>query len=138
VARQQRQTRDLPERVLYGVYWSFRGGHFADLATFNEQVRQYQVDIGGEDTWSPDEIVIPCPRIRVAYVCWRGEEQLGPVVQLTSDDGEAFSAGELLFKVHNAVVGPLEGDNHCFFEGLTLHSPPSRGKPPVYVLMQGS
>jgi hypothetical protein len=138
VAKRQRQAKDLPERVLSRVYWSFRGGPFADRPTFNEEVRQYQIDIAEEDTWSPDEIVIPCPQIRVVYVYWRGEEQLDGMVPLVSDDGEGFSAGELLFKLHNAVVGPLAGDNHCFFEGLTLHSHQAEGKPPLYVLMQGS
>jgi hypothetical protein len=94
VAKQQRQVKDLPERVLSRVYWSFRGGAFADRATFNEQVRQYQIDIAGEDTWSPDEIVIPCPQIRVVYVYWQGEEQLDGMVQLTSDDGKHCQPGK--------------------------------------------
>jgi hypothetical protein len=128
----------LPKEVLRRVYWSFIGAPFADRAAFDEKVRQYQMTIGGKDTWRPEQIVIPCPRIRVVYMCWQGDEQVEPVLELVSDHGESFTAGELLFKVHNAVVEQLREINHHFFEGLGLHSRQTAGKPPLYVLSQGS
>jgi len=71
-------------------------------------------------------------------MCWQGDEQIEPVVEFSSDDGKAFTAGELLFKIHNAVVDQLREINHHFFEGLGLHSHQTAGKPPLYVLNQGS
>ena len=128
----------LPERVLHGLCWSFRGGEYTNRAAFDEDVKQYQIDILGRDSWSPDEVVVPGQQIRVVYCYWQGEEQLDGVVDLASDRVEGFSAGELLFKLHNRVVGPLRGNNHCFFEGLSLHSNQRPGKAPLYVLHQGS
>jgi hypothetical protein len=132
------QLAGLPERVLHGLCWSFRGGEYADRAAFDEEVKQYQIDITGEDTWFPDEIVIPSQKIRVVYMYWQDEKQLDGLVELTRDGGEGFTAGELLFKLHNAVVGPLREDNHCFFEGLSLHSHQAPEAAPLYVLHQGS
>ena len=61
-----------------------------------------------------------------------------PVVTLTADDGASFTAGELLFKLHNAVVEHLRENDHHFFEGLTLTGWDQDGKVPVYQLGQGS
>jgi hypothetical protein len=128
----------LPNQVLGGVYWSFIGAPFADRADFDDEVRRYQIDIGGKDTWQPDEVVIPCHRIRVVYMCWQGGEQIEPVIDVASDNGVSFTAGELLFKLHNAVVEQLRDINHHFFEGLSLHPHQSAQKPPLFILRQGS
>jgi hypothetical protein len=131
-------TTDLPEQVLHGLCWSFRGGEYTDRAAFDKEVKQHQIDILERDTWFPDEVVIPCHQIRVVYTYWQGEEHLDGVVELTSDGVEGFSAGELLFKLHNAVVGPLRENDHCFFEGLSLYFHQTPVKAPLYILHQGS
>jgi hypothetical protein len=136
--RTEGRTAGLPKLVLRGIQWSFIGEPFTDRTGFNHKVRHYQIDITGEDTWRPNEVVLPCALVRVVYMCWAGDEQIEPVVELASDDGESFTAGELLFKLHNAVVGQLREINHHFLEGLELHSNQAADKPPLYVLHQGS
>jgi len=128
----------LPEEMLRGVHWPFAGSPFSDKAAFERNVRQYQIDITGKDSWQPNRVVILWPRIRVIYMCWQGDEQLEPVVELVSDNGESFTAGELLVKLHNAVVEQLRDMDRHFFEGLYLHSTQTPEKPPLYVLSQGS
>jgi hypothetical protein len=128
----------LPKWVLREVQWSFIGESFTNRARFDYEVCQYQIEIRGEDTWRPNEIVLPCPLVRVVYMCWEGDEQIEPVVELVSDDGESFTASELLFKVHNAVVGQLRETDHHFLEGFQLHSNQAADRPPLYVLHQGS
>jgi hypothetical protein len=132
------RTTVLPKQVLRGIHWSFIGEPFLHRITFDHKVRLYQIEVSGEDTWRPNEVVIPCPLIRIVYMCWDGDEQIEPVVELISDDGMAFTASELLYKLHNAVVCQLREINHHFLEGLELHSSQSAGKPPLYVLHQGS
>jgi hypothetical protein len=128
----------LPERVLNGVCRSFIGSPFSSRAVFDSKVRQYQIDICKKDTWRPDQVVIPCPCIRVVYRCWERDEQIEPVIELASENGESFTAGDLLFQLHNAVVEHLREIDHHFLEGLVLHSRQVDGKPPLYVLRQGS
>jgi hypothetical protein len=132
------QTEGLPKQLLRGVRWSFIGEPFADREAFSQAVCDYQIDIVGKDTWRPEEVAISSPRIRVAYMCWQGDEQIEPVIELASDEGNSLTAGELLFKLHNAMVEQLREINHHFLEGLELHSHQSAGEPPLYVLSQGS
>ena len=101
-------------------------------------VRQYQIRIRKKDSWRPDAIIIPAQRVAVRYRCWQGKEQIEPMVTLEADDGATFSVGELLFKLHNAVVEKLREIDHHFFEGLTLAGWVEDGKVPLYQLRQGS
>jgi hypothetical protein len=71
-------------------------------------------------------------------MCWDGDEQIEPMVALTAENGVAFSVGDLLFQLHNAVVEQLESIDHHFFEGLALVSSSASGQPPLYRLQQGS
>jgi hypothetical protein len=138
VAPAAQGTTDLPERVMGEVLWSFNSAPFADRAAFDARVRQYQIMIRKEDTWQPGRVVLPCGRIRLGYTCRQGGEQVFPVVELTSDDGTSFTAGELLFKVHNAVVEQVREIDHRYFEGLSLTGRPAPGEVPLYHLLQGS
>lgn len=135
---QKESSMPLPQEVMSQVLWSFKGDPITDLAAFNDKVRKYHIEIRGKDNWNPESIAIPCARIRIVYMCWHGEEQIEPIIELASDNGTSFTAGELLFKVHNAVVKQLRDIDHHFFEGLRLHSNQAAGKPPLYVLNQGS
>jgi uncharacterized protein (TIGR02996 family) len=129
-----------PGRLLDGIYWAFRGEPFATQAPFNAAVGESQVVVICENNWNPGEIVLPHPQVRIRYMCWEKGKQQWPVVELTSDNGEFFTAGELLFKIHNAVVKQLRKIDHHFFEGLVRE--PGKGsigdEPPLYRMQQGS
>jgi hypothetical protein len=130
-----------PLTALVAVVWSFcKGEQFADAAELNRRVSQYHLDIEGEDTWDPDD-VIPLPRMRIA---WFGvespedEEYTDFVLDLQADDGAQFTAGELLLKLNNAVAPRLAGADHCYFEGLFLTEEVGDDGVPVYEMMQRS
>jgi hypothetical protein len=78
------------------------------------------------------------PRVRVSYLCWRSAEQVEPVVELHADNGVSFRAGELLFKLHQAVAADLQHTDHRFLEGLRMYSPPPPDESPFYYLKLGS
>jgi len=66
-------------------------------------VGQYQIAIRKRGSWRGAELIIPAPRIAIQYTCWQGDEQIEPVITLFADNGESFTSGEILFKLHNAV-----------------------------------
>ena len=138
MAKQQPGQVRLPTGLLEDVCWSFTGERFTDRAAFDDAVRQYQTDITNKDTWRPDEVVLPCPRVRIRYECFdEDENEIEPVVELVSDNGVSFSAGELFFKIHNAVVEQLRDLDHSFFEGLSRVRQRS-AEVPLYEVSLGS
>jgi len=124
--------------ALQDIGWSFVGGRFRDRGSFEDSLRRYQVRLGNPDTLEPGELAILSPVIRVQFMCWDGDEQIEPIVTFTAENGVAFSVGDLLFQLHNAVVEKLEGMDHHFFEGLALVSSPASEPTPLYRLRQGS
>jgi hypothetical protein len=131
-------AKELPLRTMRDVCWSFTGNAFATREEFDAAVRQYQIRIRKQDSWRPDAVVLPAARVAVRYRCWRGDEQIEPVITLEADDGRSFTAGELLFKLHNAAVEQLRDIDHHFFEGVALAGWIEDGKVPLYELRQGS
>lgn len=127
-----------PNKIMHDVYWSFFGEKYQSRSEFDAEVRQYQIEISGIDNWQPDEVVLQFPRIRIEYFRDEGGFEYEDFIEIESDNGEFFTAGELLFKVHNAVVEQLREINHHFFEGFALESIRSRDNLPVYHLCQGS
>jgi hypothetical protein len=97
------------------VCWSFAGVRFDDRLQFETELRQYQEDIRGIKEWDPREVVVRAPQIRVKYECWDQDEEIEPIVTLAAEDGKAFTSGELLFSLHNAVVTQLSEIDHHFF-----------------------
>jgi hypothetical protein len=129
----QDSTRSLPPELLWGVSWVFRGEPFADRAAFDAAVAEAQ-DGGGD--WRPDEVVLRAGSVRVSPdVDWLGDDQ---AADFAADNGVSFTAGELLFKVHNRFVAELRHADHQFFEGLTLDRHQEPGGPPLYELDLGS
>lgn len=125
---------ELPLQVMGNVCWSFVGSPVASREEFDVRVRQHQI----RASWRPEQVIIPAKRIAVQYMCWQGDEQIVPVVTLGAENGESFTAGELLFELHNAAVEQLWEIDHHFFEGLSLKGWIEDGKVPVYQLRQGS
>jgi len=125
-------SEEFPKSIMKDVYWSFGGQVFESQKEFNEKIRQYQIDIKEKDDWHPAKIVLRCPAINVIYEFWEGDDEVEKVVEISANNGEFFTASELLFKIHNLVTENLREMDHCFFEGLSLD------KPPKYWLSLGS
>lgn len=132
-----------PHTVLADIYWAFRGDTYSSLDEFENSVADYHKALNMQVNWHPAETVIEKPRVRVSYMCWKvddqseDDDQVDMVVDLAADNGQSFSAAELLFKLHNAVVNNLRDDDHQFFEGLRLLSP-EKDTPPTYSMHLGS
>jgi hypothetical protein len=125
--------------VLSEVRWRLGRPPIADPAAFSEQVRQYQIENTGEDIWwRPAACVIPRPKVQVIYSVPERGAPVERSVTLEADNGAWFTAGELLFKLHNATAEGLRGADHCFFEGLGLLERTEGWEVLVYILYQGS
>jgi hypothetical protein len=123
--------------LLWGVSWVFRGQPFVDRAAFSAAVAELQSPEHGV-VWRPDEVVLRSARVRVSPdVAWYLTDD-HPTVEFVADNGESFTAGELLFKIHNAFVADLRQMDHQYFEGLTLDEEQESGEPPLYNLDLGS
>lgn len=131
-----------PATALVAAVWSFFDGEtFSDAAEFDRRVKEYHVEVTGEDTWDPDEVVLPVPRVRVTYFGTESpddEEYTDFVAKLASDSGTHFTAGELLLKLNNEVAPRLKGVDHCYYEGLFFTDEVGEDGVPVYEMMQGS
>jgi hypothetical protein len=131
-----------PPTALVAAVWSFFSGEkFSDPAEFDRRVREYHVQVTEEDTWDPDEVVLPVPRVRVMYFGLESpddDEYTDFVAELAADDGRHFTARELLLKLNNTVAPHLEGTDHCYFEGLFLTEEVGEDGVPLYEMMQGS
>lgn len=131
-----------PVTALVAAVWTFSDGErFSDAAEFNRRVARHHVDITDEDTWDPDEVVLPLPRVLVKYFGLESpddDEYTEYTVELRADDGARFTAGELLLKLNNVVAPRLVGADHRYFEGLFLTDDPPVDGVPVYEMMQGS
>ena len=126
-----------PATMLQDVSWTFRGPTFDEQGSFEAAVREYQSPDQGE-VWQPEEVVLRSPRVRVSPdVHWYLSDE-DPVVELVADNGESFTAGELLFKVHNAFVADLRQMDHKYFEGFSLSRHQRMDAPPLYDLDLGS
>ena len=129
---------NLPKNLLKKVYWAFSKGDFASLAEFNEEVRDYHISIVEEDVWQPDLKVLNEPSIQICFEYWTDEgDELEEFIELTADNSQFFTAGELLFKINNATADKLKNGDHIFFEGLNLSETLHNDKP-FYWMYLGS
>ncbi len=63
------------------------------------------------------------------------------VADLRSEDGERFTAGELLYQFYRAAAEDLRDSQHCHLEGLQFRGVASNaegGPVPVYQVNMGS
>src|SRR3954462_10722247 len=103
----KKKAAGLPRELMNGVCWAFRGERYADRAAFDAAVRQYHLDIREEDDWRPDEVGLARNAGRITHETWAEDADGNPVYELTTNDAEGFTAGELLYQIHNAVVEEL-------------------------------
>ena len=126
-----------PKEILTEVRWAFYGGRFDTIGEFLKAVQEYHEEIDA-DEWQPEEVVLGCKEVTVQYAYWDEEdEEIEDDFRLTAD-GDHFSAGELLFKIHNQVVECLEEEDQHFFEGLSLYKNATSKDAPFYILELGS
>jgi hypothetical protein len=125
----------LPAEIFSSLNWSFVGGRYDDVNQFVKEINEYLADVEAAP-WDPEAVVLPVPRVTVSY---RNDSASGEgLVELSSENGQAFTARDLLFQIHNAIVEEVEDLDHHFFEGLRLNSIPVGDAPPLYVLRLGS
>jgi hypothetical protein len=136
----------LPDLVLADTLWDFfRQEEYASQAAFEAAVHRYHLElqegspeIVPEEHWQPRAVVlrVPCVIIEFEAEATDGAADVCEVT-LTSNDGRSFTAGELLFKLHNAAVARLRNNHHRWFEGFEL-SAITEDNVPVFALRLGS
>ena len=129
-----------PEELMTDIYWGFYGGKYPSREKFIQAVIDYNKDFNKE--WVPNETVLAYANITIQYSYWDDDEEdeTEEDFNLVADNKSDFTAGELLFKIHNQVVDKLENEDHHFFEGLMLWEGENYSNPntPLYFLNQGS
>ncbi len=125
-------------RLLPNVVWNFTGESYETPEAFNEAVTRYQQEIVGEGAnWNPREVLIEHPQVDIIYECWPEKteplsanetlieayddgdyEEREVSVRFVADDDRAFTALELLYKLHQHLRNKALVD-HSFFEGLS-------------------
>ena len=128
-----------PQELMSNIYWGFYGGKYDSREKFIQAVSEYNKSLDNE--WLPGETVLTCTSISVQYSYLdEAEDEIEENFELAADNKSGFTAGELLYKIHNRVVDRLEDEDHHFFEGLTLWEDENYNNPkiPLYFLNQGS
>ncbi|MGB4774018.1 MAG: hypothetical protein WBP45_02495 [Daejeonella sp.] len=127
---------NLPKSLLQNLYWSFNETTYQEIGDFTEEVRKYNVEIGGSDTFKPNEIVLHISYCNILFEYYEGDEEKEECIRIESLNKTDFTTAEMLFKIHNNLAAKDLGD-HIFFEGLTLLTD-KKGEIPTYALDLGS
>lgn len=129
--------------IFKNILWSFNNDKFSQLEDFKTAIVNYNEKITG-DTFSINlnQPILTSNKVVIQYEYWNEiiNDSVEPDFYLTADNGEFFTIGELLFKIHNCVCEKLNEDDHHFFEGLELWTGANPNYPniPMYFLQQGS
>jgi hypothetical protein len=133
-----------PERLLDEAAWDFEGQKpFATRRTFEAALERYRGDNAEDEPpdgepWIASRTVLAAQRVLLDYFADpTGDRGTTYRVLIASDNSDGFEAGELLFKIHNIVVGRLATARHHWFEGLAFDGVDADGTP-VYSLIGGS
>lgn len=118
--------------VMAELSWSFIGEAYANYADFEQELIAAQT----QSDFDATELVILAPAISVSYEVWEEDDEVEKDVIITADDGHFLSCGEIMFKLHNAVVAQLSDEDEHFFEGLKPLN--LKAMPPSYQLCLGS
>jgi len=105
--------------VMFDIHWSFFNETMHSRSHFDDEVFRSHLTAHNAGSWDPERVAILGQKIRIEDPsCSR---QFQSCVQLSADNGAWFSHGELLFKLHNLMVGicPKLGDR-TYFDGLAL------------------
>lgn len=149
--------------LLTRVSWTFSQEKYEDFQSFLKEIEQRNAEIMEENSvWNADDIVLQNATIDIQYMAWLASEkdllsneelcedddfwdnednsddgyfQAELLMHLKADNGSNFTAGELLFKIHNQLANKELGD-HMFFEGLQPYE--SDDNVPSYYLLCGS
>lgn len=136
----------IPEFILCDTLWDFADqGPYPSQTAFaaavlnhHRRAHEYAPEIRPEESWRPSSLAIRSPRIKVEFFCDGPEGGVSwHEIELGSEDGASFTAGELLFKLHNGIIERVRGNGHRYFEGLELRGVTESGVP-VYDLRLGS
>lgn len=129
-----------PSTLLGNMAWAFYLPEYETVAAFSEAVQQYQLDIYSKSDWDPSAVILNAAKVRIGYMYWDLEEddQLDAELLLEADNGISFTAGELLFKVHNGVAQQLDDNDAHFFEGFSLFGGYETKEVPLYHINLGS
>ncbi|MDR1403601.1 MAG: hypothetical protein LBJ60_07880 [Tannerellaceae bacterium] len=129
-----------PKELMTDVYWAFYGGTYSSEKDFVQAVDKYHTELERKAEWRPGEVALQSKEVIILYSYWdeNEDDEVEADFSLVADKN-FFTAGELLFKIHNKVVENLQDDDHHFFEGLTLYTENGHETHiPGYALMQGS
>lgn len=118
------------------VAWSFAKGPFDTQPGFESALQSYQADVMDHSDWDPSELVLLSPRVIIQCDELQDVPGAQHELALSADNGLAFPAGELLYKVHRAMAQPLSDIDHHFFEGFSPAG--ERDGVPVFEIMLGS
>jgi hypothetical protein len=109
-----------PKKLMSEVSWGFFGGKYKSLTKFIQAVTEYNHEC--DKKWNPNAVVLENQKVIIQYAYWGSVEEdvVETEFDLETNNQSGFTADELLFKIHNQIVGKLEDEDHHFFEGLTL------------------
>lgn len=139
-------TESFPRRLLSETLWDFASqGPYKTRAAFDSAIydyhraaQEYAPDISIDECWHPSEVVLVSHCVVIRYFCDPfGQNANWREIELASDDGTAFAAGELFFKFHNAIIPYVQDNAHRYFEGLEFEESTEFGIP-VYCAAFGS
>lgn len=132
-----------PKRLMNDVLWNFKDKAYSSVPEFIIAVMKYNENIFGEDfEFDTDKKALESPTVVIQYSYWDDEleDDMEPDFLLNAANGQFFTQGELLYKVHQRVREKLQDQDHSFFEGFLLWEGENPNNPdvPLYFVMQGS
>ena len=129
----------LPVELLRDVAWRFDDPADSRDALVASVARRATDDEAPAPPFDADRLVLVAPRVQVVvpgFADPADDAADDAVVALVADSPLGFTAGGLLWALHQRL-GPLVGDrDHRYFEGLALHA--SDDRVPVYAVRLGS
>ncbi len=139
---------EYPKNLLNNIYWVFDEKH-NDLLEFSADLKAYHKAVSfSKLPVNPTDIILAKQSVIIQFALPPmddDDEQDDIQIKLDADQTSGFKAGELLFKINNAIIDHPDGFSIAdydkqFFEGLqyfTDDDPDFIGIP-VYFMILGS
>jgi hypothetical protein len=138
-------NKNLPERIMGDIYWTFaKDVQYPNVASFVEDVRKYYDALSQDEYYDFDQVVLNIPTVQIQYLYNEFDEEeddyveIEPIVTFQSANKKHFTAGELLFNIHNEVASKMADTPAHFFEGFLLYEESADKAVPLYFLTCGS